>query len=57
MSRLKAKQTSSFVNGRDVFVLTDRVWEVTLLPLVFDYLQGQKKASIVFMMCVSPIVT
>ena len=39
VSRLKAKQReaiSSFVNRRDVIVLTNGVWEITLLPLVFD---------------------
>ena len=62
VSRLKAKQReaiSSFVKGRDVFVCLPTGYGKSLcyalLPLVFDYLQGQKNASIV--LCVSPLTS
>ena len=62
MSSLKTKQKeaiSSFLKGRDVFVCLPTGYGKSLcfvlLPLVCDYLRGQKNGSTVI--CVSPLTS
>ena len=59
VEELKEKQKNTFVEGNDILVILPTGYGkslcFTLLPLVFDYPQGEAKTSIVI--CISPLTS